>query len=198
MFFVFCSLSISSKKRIFYPFRTPKIPWQRREKTLEKNKEVLAGEKARNSKKARRGRTGQASKYALDFPSFEATNGEIPSQGRPHQWSGKRLMQPLLHLMEHSISTNWSWLWKRRSVRDGRVADPVSTPYPKGPKIEKIQSRLKFSFNLSEKNKRATTKGRNRLGFPHFSEFFRTFPPGLFLRIKGFYYYFSSKRRKET
>ena len=31
-----------------------------------------------------------------------------------------------------------------------------------------------------------------------FSEFFRIFPPGLSLRDKGFYYCFSSKRRKEN
>ena len=31
-----------------------------------------------------------------------------------------------------------------------------------------------------------------------FSEFSRIFPPGLFLRIKGFYCCFSSKRRKEN
>ena len=34
--------------------------------------------------------------------------------------------------------------------------------------------------------------------FHTFSEFFRIFPPGLFLKVKGFYYSFSSKRRKEN
>ena len=32
--------------------------------------------------------------------------------------------------------------------------------------------------------------------YSYFSEFFRIVPPGHFLRIKGFYYCFSSKRRK--
>ena len=53
---------------------------------------------------------------------------------------------------------------------------------------------------------KATTKGQNRLGtFPHFlalfhtfSEFFRIFPPWLFLRIKGFYCCFSSKIVKDN
>ena len=34
--------------------------------------------------------------------------------------------------------------------------------------------------------------------FHTFSEFFRIFPPGLFLRIKGFYCCFSSKIRKDN
>ena len=34
--------------------------------------------------------------------------------------------------------------------------------------------------------------------FHTFSEFFRTVPPGLFLRVKGFYYCFCSKRRKDN
>ena len=33
--------------------------------------------------------------------------------------------------------------------------------------------------------------------FSHFFRVFQNFPPGLSLRIKGFYYCFSSKRRKE-
>ena len=60
--------------------------------------------------------------------------------------------------------------------------------------------------NSSEKNKRATTKGQNRLGtfshffgtFSHFFRDFQKFSPGHSLRIKGFCCCFSSKRRKEN
>ena len=53
---------------------------------------------------------------------------------------------------------------------------------------------------IQRKTQAATTKGQNRLPalfsqflalFHNFSHFFRVFPPGLFLRSKGFYYCFT-------
>ena len=63
-----------------------------------------------------------------------------------------------------------------------------------------------FKEKLNGDNRRAKSSRHFFHTFWHFSThfhtfqsfFFRSFPPGLFLRMKGFYCCFSSKRRKEN
>ena len=84
LFFLKKARKTTKKNKDFLSYRTPKIPGKER-KIAEKNKEILAGKKARNSKKTRKGRTG--------FESFSITFNHC------HQW---------LSHCSHGLSVNVS------------------------------------------------------------------------------------------
>ena len=69
---------------------------------------------------------------------------------------------------------------------------------------ERVNNYLRFSSQRKTKGQQLKGKIVSALShtflgtFPHIFPLFRIFPPGLFLSIKGFYYCFSSKRRKEN
>ena len=98
----------------------------------------------------------------------------------------------------------------------GEIGPPKHTPYRRGGPVavDWVKQGEKSIQPAGGANNQRKAKGQQLKGkivsalfqtfwhssthFHTFSGFFRIFPPELFLWIKGFYYCFSSKRRKEN